>query len=246
VTREWERFFDLAARRKHHQWLNAGRTGEGRIDVADLDMTNIDEGGARIPAARLTRCRLDGAKITLSTLDEWELIDCTGPRFNLVGSNLRRAVIRGGSFPNAEWRLVRFDGARIEGTDLREANFGRTTFDDGVLEDVSFAGAYLHDTTMEHTVLRRCNLQGADLRRTQNALSRHGTARGARFERCDLRGVDFDGRRLGDTVFNRCAFHGIKGKPELQGPVTILEPDLSPNGDGSEIGDAAAVLDAWS
>ena len=60
--------------------------------------------------------------------------------------------------------------------------------------------------------------------------------RGARFERCDFRGANLDGLRLDNTTFDQCLFFDITGKPKLEGPVTLIDPD------GSEIREPAEVL----
>ncbi|HSJ64426.1 MAG TPA: pentapeptide repeat-containing protein, partial [Gemmatimonadaceae bacterium] len=61
----------------------------------------------------------------------------------------------------------------------------------------------------------------------------------------DLRGANFEGRRLRDTSFINCKFAGVRGKPEIQGNYTVERADFSPAGDGSDVRGADAVHAIW-
>ena len=94
--------------------------------------------------------------------------------------------------------------------------------------------AVLADATLTNTKLIECDLRGCDLRRVDHVLDL-GTAYDAQFVGCDLRGAKLDGRRLRGTKLIRCRFNGVVGKPVIEGPIEIVDPDMSPAGDGSEI-----------
>ena len=49
---------------------------------------------------------------------------------------------------------------------------------------------------------------------------------------CDFRGANLDGLRFNNTVFDRCKFFDTTGKPDLEGPCTLIDPDFSSRGDG--------------
>ena len=82
----------------------------------------------------------------------------------------------------------------------------------------------LQEADFIETILAKANFTDCDLL-------------GARFSKSDLRGANFADRRLRGTVFDHCRMHGIVGKPEIEGPCTIIAADLSAAGDGSDIRD---------
>ena len=69
---------------------------------------------------------------------------------------------------------------------------------------------------------------------------------GTRFENCDFRGANLTGRRLKDTVFERCKFHDIQGKPVMEGPYRVIDPDFSVEGDRSDIREEGAIAALWT
>ena len=67
---------------------------------------------------------------------------------------------------------------------------------------------------------------------------------GTIFVRCDLRDTQWVGRRLHNVMLSECKLHGVRGRPKLEG-LTFVEPDLSPEGDGSFIGTADEARALW-
>lgn len=121
--------------------------------------------------------------------------------------------------------------AKLDGADLRGADFEMCDFD----------GASLENAVLDGARFRGCSLERADLR--------HASALDARFEDCDLRKAAVAGLAIGPTGFLRCQFGDFAsqpiGKPDVRAAYLVLAPDLSAKGDGSRIGAAPDVDDRW-
>ena len=70
-------------------------------------------------------------------------------------------------------------------------------------------------------------------------------ARNSHFTDCDFRGANITGLRLNNTTFEHCKFHGIIGTPVLEGPITIVDADFSPDADGSDLRSQADIVAQW-
>jgi uncharacterized protein YjbI with pentapeptide repeats len=213
---------DREALRAHEGWLARGKSGPGRLVLEDQDLQ-----GARaprmFPAARFVRCDLSKAAFPLYTLHELELVDCELSDAILRQTHLERASISGTTFRRADLRLADLSSATIHDSNFASANLERGFFAGAALAQVSFAGAHMVDAVFDDARLVDCDLRGCDLSRGHRVLDLARTSR-ARFERCDLRGVKLDGRRLDATVFDHCHMDGMTGKPELAGRCSIVAP----------------------
>lgn len=118
----------------------------------------------------------------------------------------------------------------------------RTVWRGAQLHRCTLCGVELLDAMLDDAVFVECDFRYADLRVEQLGLL--GTTRRTKFVRCDLRNTKWEGRSLTGAVFDECRFHGVSGRPSLEG-VEIERPDLSEAGDGSVIGHARDVLALW-
>ena len=134
-----------------------------------------------------------------------------------------------------------FDDSVFEDCDLSMSHVERTSWQRARLVRCRLSGAFLVDAVLDGATFEDCDLRGADL--AQN-LGRRVTARKTQFVRCDLRETGWEQRGLAGTRFDRCRFHGVHGRPLLES-IEIEKPDLSPAGDGSQIGMARDVLSTW-
>jgi uncharacterized protein YjbI with pentapeptide repeats len=155
-------------------------------------------------------------------------------------AELQRATLRAVDATGASLALGRLEGARIEGgtwqrTDLRRASLARAR-----LVGVDLRGGNLAETVLDGATLERCDLRDVDLRH-EAQWKRLGTARRTTFVECDLRGARVDAWRLDGAVFERCRMHGIIGVPEVRGALTVVDADLSQDGDGSVRGGVEAL-----
>jgi uncharacterized protein YjbI with pentapeptide repeats len=239
----WMNFINDMTCRAHQRWLVAGRVGPGRLDLEDADLrgavvtrflpgcrlVRCDLSDARIRIGRmqeseLRRCRLDGARLDVTRFDGAAIIDCKARRALLQFAELRRTTIRG--------------------CDFSASDLDRVELDEAVVSDVSFARCLLSDARLDGAHFIGCDFRGADMRSLRRNV--HGaTAEGAHFERCDFRGARIDGWRLRDTVFDHCALHGISGTPTIEGPISMIDPDVSDGYDGSEILNGAVLVAGW-
>jgi len=219
----WRIYMAKDALRAHQDWLASGKCGPGRLVLEDQNVQ-----GARaplmFPAARFVRCDLSKARFPLFTFDEIELVDCKVDDATLNSTDFKGALIIGTTFSRAALQLTHFDRAQIRDSGFVGADMERGRFVGTTLECVDFAGGRLVDAVFDDSHLVDCDLRGCDLSRGDTFLNLARTSR-ARFERCDLRGVKLDGRRLDHTVFDHCRMDGMTGKPDLVGPYTILAPE---------------------
>jgi len=218
----WRVYMDQDVLRAHADWLDHGKTGPGRLVLEDQDLRGA-RAAQSFPAARFVRCDLSKASFPLLGLDELEVVECKLDDALLRQTHLECASITGTTFGSADLRLVHLSHAQIRDSSFVGANLERGFFIGTVLERVNLAGARLVDGVFDDAHLADCDLRGCDLSRDDTFLNLARTIR-TRFERCDLRGVKLDGRRLDGTVFDHCRMDGMTGKPDIVGPYTILEP----------------------
>jgi uncharacterized protein YjbI with pentapeptide repeats len=224
----------------HRQWLRNGRTGDGRLDVAHVDLTGARLGAFDLTAVRFHEVILDRAELAFTSLARAELVDLSA-----VHANLEDA-----SFAGA--RVVRCDltGANLVRAKLDDAVIGAGTWDRVVLDcatmpDARFVGVSLRDADLGNAELDGATFADCDLRGSSFALRTPdllGTTRQTRFERCDLRDTKWAERDLADAVFVDCQLAGASGRPRRIDRIAVLRPDLSPEGDGTGLGSAADVL----
>lgn len=173
------------------------------------------------------------------------LSHCTSTRFVANHSQLSRARIDATSLAGAQMMLTYFEQALIADSDFSRAELDRANFTDAQVRGTKFVGARLRDTRLDQAHVEDCDVQGADFTYEERALKKLGRFVGTHFVNCDFRGASFTGRRLENTVFERCKLGGIVGKPAIEGPYRVVRPDLSAAGDGSEVRDQAAVDALW-
>jgi uncharacterized protein YjbI with pentapeptide repeats len=231
----------------HLEWVRRGRTGAGRLDIANVDVTGVKVGAKDMSGALLDGVIFDRATVSYSTFERAELTDVRMVQTDLrscsfVGARLLRCdflgailvrgkldytVIEGGRFGRAYLDRCIWRRARADGVDFRDADFGASALEDAVFVDCDFRGASFSPHTRE--------LPGSAL----------GGAVRTRFERCDLRDTRWAGRDLDGSVFVDCRFHGASGRPARVIGVRIERPDLSPGGDRRVIGRDEDVLALW-
>ena len=116
---------------------------------------------------------------------------------------------------------------------------------DSHVVNVNFQGVHFYDAILDGTEFLNCDFQKAFFMMRDPGRSTHGWTRKTVFRNCDFRGATFAGRKLQDTVFEHCKFHGVTGKPQILGAYTVIAPDFSEAGDGSDVRTAQAVYDLW-
>jgi Pentapeptide repeats (8 copies) len=119
----------------HLQWVRRGRTGAGRLDIANVDVTGVKVGAKDMSGALLDGVIFDRATVSYSTFERAELTDVRMIQADLrscsfVGARLLRCdflgaiLVRGKldytdcRFHGASGRPARVIGVRIERPDL--------------------------------------------------------------------------------------------------------------------------------
>lgn len=230
--------------RAHRGWLQRGRAGEGRLVMRGEKHVGQNMGNPKLTAAELVDTVLDRCQLSMADFDEATLTRCSFVQAGLASVDFTRATIEACTLRQASLRLAKLVEAQVTGGDWSMIDAGRGFWHHARFDDVSLRDAWLRDTVLDDARLERCDLRGADLRREKEILRSLGTALRTRFVDCDLRGARIDGWRLRGTVFERCKLHGVTGVPRLEGPVTVIDADLSEAGDGSLRG-GNEVVDEW-
>lgn len=210
---------------------------EGRRVTERLDA--IVSPDARFVDCELVKTRFDSAEFRRALFDRcrgrasFTSTDLAGARFlhcDLAGSDMRRARIVDATIEGGDWTTVWLERAKLSGSTVR---------------DVTFRGTHFYDCVLDGTVFERCDFREAFLELRPRSPKALGSTFRTRFVDCDLRGARIGGRRLLATAFERCKLHGVEGTPVILGPYAVVDPDLSPDGDGSDVRDARAVHELW-
>lgn len=218
--------------RAHEQWYERGKTGEGRIALEGLNL----RGGtvaSDLCGARLARCDLSRFSRRAGSWEEIELVECVLNRALLRSSTLDRARCERCYFLRCDLRLSHFYGATLIDCDFSSALIGHVSWTGAEVMRCRFRGAHLENNRLSGGTFTACDFRDADLSWTEGPTL--GRADGARFIGCDFRNARMDRLRLRDTVFERCGFHGLTGRPILEGPCQIIEPDFSAEFDGTDV-----------
>ncbi|MBE7198807.1 MAG: pentapeptide repeat-containing protein [Parafilimonas terrae] len=109
-------------------------------------------------------------------------------RARLDGTDLGQANLRAASFAGAVGRSAKFSGAILEEADLGDTDLSGADFTHIVAGQVRLSGAMLEDAQFGHAAMRFADLSKALLD-------------GANFAEADLWGTDFTGADADDTVF---------------------------------------------
>lgn len=199
--------------------------------------------------ARFERSDLSGC--TVSLLDEIEILDCVLDEANFSMSDWRKAHITRCQLHGTWLSLAHFDNATVDGSDFLGTYAERSFWQDANLSNVSFRGCTLVDGVFEGATFTDCDFHYANFSRKDLA-GDFARSTNTRIVRCNFQGANLDGLRFNNTVFDHCVFNDTTGKPDLEGPCTLIEPDFSPRGDGydghtgkSAIRDPEGVLSVW-
>ncbi len=215
--RYWREVLHEDVMRAHEKWLYRNRVGEGRLLLAHEVLREARVSGMTFDYAKIEACDFDGAMIVYAHFNYCEVLDCTFIKSTLKSSRFLHALLQRVKFDQSDLRNCWYADARVvectfDATDLSEGNLVRAS-----VADCSFRSALL-DTQMDLGTFERCDFRGARL---------SYKAYGSKFVECDLRGANVEGLRLKDTVFTRCKFSGVIGKPTIEGPLELNEADFS-------------------
>jgi uncharacterized protein YjbI with pentapeptide repeats len=227
----------------HEQWIRRGRTGEGRLDIANVSMKGIRVGAVDMSGARLEGVIFDNADISFAKFDGAELTDVKMIDANAADCSFDKAHLMNCDLLHACVAIARFEDAMIVGCRFDIAQLDRCSFRRAQVGGTSFRKADIRNSALDRAIFTDCDLRGACFSlRTKDLL---GTTHQTLFERCDLRDTMWDERELDNASFIDCKLHGISGRPNSAVGVVIERPDLSPAGDGSAICGDVDVMTLW-
>ena len=227
---EWRKWLTAEALNRQWGWHEAGKQGPGRLVLEGKDLRGLSV--AHLRGVRLVRCDLTGARMP-RLLEDIELVGCTLDGAQLGSAALERAKIDDCRFVKADLSLVNMSDAQIRIADFTDAEFENSTWSRATVKNGRFSRARLVGAQLDDAAFSGCDFRAAKLTRNRPVFDELGTAYATRFEDCDLRDADVDGLRIRGTKLVRCAFAGVHGKPAIEGPYTVTDPDLSTDRDGS-------------
>jgi uncharacterized protein YjbI with pentapeptide repeats len=193
--------------------------------------------------ARFEACSLADAQLGASILSDIEMENCVLTRAAFARSDMDRAILYGCRFTQADLRLARLRMADIVGSDFSDALLDRADLADAILKESNLKGALIYDATFDRAYVGYCDFRDADLS-AQDAVHLC-TAKGTWFFRCDFRGSNWEGRHLCDTRFTSCRFHGVRGKPVIDGVYAMERPNLAAEDDIEEIRPGEEMFQRW-
>jgi len=192
--------------------------------------------------ANLVDLDLDGLELSRILLRGAILSDLTARRAACDAADARSTRWLRCRLDDSSLAVAVFSGSTLEHCDLSRANLEGTSWHRATVAHGVLPRASLADARLDRAVFSDCDLRGADLRLVRQPAV--ASLAGARFVRCDLRDTSWAGRELGGATFVDCKLFGAHGAPALTG-VMIEAPDVSCQGDGSQIGTQREVVAGW-
>lgn len=131
---------------------------------------------------------------------------------DLAGRNLSEADFTGSVLYGANLRFANFQRANLYCTDLRNINGRCGNFSHADMRGASLSGSNLSNAVLDHADFRPGRLAQHGLWGVPNIIDRNGSAAGADFSCCSLRGTSFEGANLKDANFNGAVIDAAKFK----------------------------------
>ena len=235
TTSEWKLYL-FGKTEAHRNWVERGKVGEGRIDLEDKNLTRTIFSGKDLTNSRFVRCDWSNSNIS-ANFAEAEITECTWNNSLLDGIRFNRASVEKCNFVNSYVGKGKFAKAKVKGGDWTRCDLDKSTWTDAKVENVCFERANFGEARFYGNRFVNCDLRNANLE--------SATLRGAVFENCDFRGAYFEDLTFEDVMFIKCDFHGCTGIPAFEGEYTFIEPDLSPDFDGTGIVETEELLKQW-
>ena len=237
--------FSKASLDAHRLWTQRGGAGEGtRLEASGVDASGQRLGPAELAGVILSDVTLDRADLAFANLHAANLERVRAHGATLSKANLSGATMDGCDFTGAAMMNCKLGDGTIAGSAFDRAFLKHSTWYRAKIRGSSFTGAVFANAAIDQAEFVDCDLRGADL-----SVAEHdavlGTAVRARFERCDLRDTRWDRRSLLRTVFIDCRFAGSSGPLADAHEVEVVDADLSPAGDRSQLVTADALLAFW-
>ncbi len=239
---EWRRWLTAELLDAQWKWHQRGRVGARPIQLEGKDLRGLRV--AHLRGVKLVACDLSGSQLP-RLLEDIELVGCRFDGAQIGGASFDRARIDDCRFTGANLVLARFAGATIRLGSLEGVELENSTWAGAQVRGVTCRGARLVGATLDDGTFTECDLRGALLEQNLPVFADKGSARRTRFVRCDLRGASVKGLRLDGTVFEQCGLANTTGTPIVDGPYTVIDPDLSPDFDGGDLRPPDDIYRLW-
>jgi uncharacterized protein YjbI with pentapeptide repeats len=230
---------------EHQRWTRGDRSTPNQLIYEDTSFYAMPRQGSFFAVGRFVRCDFTRVDIGSSELQDSEFIECIMEHALLQSCHVERTRFVDCIFTDGDLRLGKGDGMIIERGDWSGNWWNRGIFKGMQARGVRFRDAVLADCNLNSAVFVDCDFRGTDFSNADPSMEHLCRTINTRFEHCDLRGTNWADRALNGTVFDHCRVHGLTGQPRFDGPCTVLAPDFSEAGDGSDVRDGAALLAQW-
>ena len=233
----WRSYLFGDKTRPHRQWLKAGATGSGRIDLEEKNLTEAIVRGVDLTKARFVKCDLSYSTISSSDFIEAEITECVWQNSLLHSVDFDRASIEECSFKDTYFGITHFISTKVKGGDWKRSDLDKSTWTGAVVKNVCFQRVNLWRSKLHGAHFINCDFRDGNLMSVK--------ADNAVFENCDFRGVYLRSFRFNNTKFINCGFHGCVGNPKFEGDCILIEPDLSESFDGTAIVEPEQLIKQW-
>jgi|GEM_PF-3132236 len=225
--------FTAASTDAHRDWVRAGRTGDGRLDVVGFDASEQRFDVLELSEARLTDVRLRHSRLEYSTLDDAVLTGCELRGANVVSVRLRRARLTHCSFENTHAMGLDALGAQLSECTFAGSLLDKSRWVQASCERTSFHGAQFGNSLFDGGHFVDCDFSSASFR--PKTILPPVTMVGAVFEGCDFRDVYLPRVDLSGATFRECRFAGAFGVPAAADGLTLVHCDISPGDDDARV-----------
>lgn len=186
----------------HKQWMDRGQTGEGRLDIANLDLSGRRYGFFDATAARLDNIDFSRSNLAFAKFDRAELCDLTMVQAVLANCSFSAALLTRCDLASVNLSLGTLDDVVVVGGRWDHSLLDRSLIRRAQFSGVSLRGVEFGNSALDGALFVDCDLHGASFALLTPDLL--GTTAQARFERCDLRKTRWEGRKLVGVSFVDC------------------------------------------
>jgi uncharacterized protein YjbI with pentapeptide repeats len=220
-------YLDSEAERNHTLWIDSAHKRGKRISLENKNLSEAKLRGSNLNFSHFVCCNLKKSFFDYVDFINAEFFDCVFDETISYGGAYNKAFIRDCQFIKTQCKLSNFIDAQIEDCNWKDSDCTVTEWTRSKVTDCCFSNVEFERSRFHQTYFENCDFSRTRLK----AVEAYGTT----FKNCDFRHADLNGFILQDTTFINCGFYGCRNKPDMQGQVFIINPDLSENYDGSHI-----------
>jgi uncharacterized protein YjbI with pentapeptide repeats len=229
--------FDREAKDLHRLWLSSSHKRGQQMSLEGRNVSEAHLRGSELSGSRFIHCNFRKSFFDRVDFIGAEIDDCIFDETASYGGTYNKALIRNCQFVKTQCKLSKFISANVEGCSWKDSECNPTVWNEARVANCCFSNVEFERSRFHQTYFENCDFSNTRLR----AVEAYGTT----FKNCDFRHSDLNGFILRDTKFINCGFYGYLNKPDIQGKVSLKNPDLSENYDGSHIIVESSVIHEW-